>query len=304
MGLGLGLDVGGTQCRWALADAQGQVLAQGVAGSFNGQQVHSESGRRHIAGELALIARALQPRWPQEPLNLWAGVTGYDGGANAQLTSLFAKAFSGADLQLSLYNDVELTHRVSLEPGEGYLVYSGTGCIATYVDEFGHLHRVGGRGETLGDDGSGYWIGCQALRLIWRCEDDSPGFLQDSLLAQALFERIGGANWDQTRRYMELSSRGEVGRLAIAVAAVAQRDPLARDLLQRAGQELARLARLLINRHGPRPVWVTGRASMLHPLLENAFEQALPAGTVVRRTTPLVQVEAALKAAREPVRDA
>ncbi|NBW48297.1 MAG: hypothetical protein EBR46_09265, partial [Betaproteobacteria bacterium] len=91
MRLGLGLDVGGTQCRWALADAQGQVVQEGLAGSFNGQQVHTKAGRDHIAQALAAVrqvvhtaaaavaAGAAASGGQPAPVAAWAGVTGFDG---------------------------------------------------------------------------------------------------------------------------------------------------------------------------------------------------------------------------------
>lgn len=296
MRLGLGLDVGGTQCRWALADAQGQVVQEGLAGSFNGQQVHTKAGRDHIHQALASVRHVVQTASAAvagssatasggQPalVAAWAGVTGFDGQGGEALQVHLARCLGLSPGALQLYNDVELAHRVSLSKGSGYLVYAGTGCIATYLDAQDQLHRVGGRGETLGDDGSGYWIGCQALKAVWRAEDEDPGYVQDSLLAQALFQAVGGASWEDTRRFMHLASRGDVGRLALAVAAVADQDPLARGLLQSAGLELGRLAALLIRHHGPRPVWLAGGAFELHPLLQSSMVHGLPEGTRVQR---------------------
>jgi N-acetylglucosamine kinase-like BadF-type ATPase len=323
MHLGLGLDVGGTKCRWALVNSQGQLLQEGHTGSFNGQQVHTEEGRRHIYQQMAAIRAALQGVQQQVPdshasVAVWAGITGYDGpGAEGGegsgptpggdqspgdegSTSLRAQLAHGLGVSgpaVSLYNDVELAHRVSLAPGEGHLVYAGTGCIATFLDSTGRLHRVGGRGETLGDDGSGYWIGCQALKAIWRAEDEQPGFIQQSPLAKALFQAVGGARWEDTRSYMLLASRGDVGRLALAVGAVADHDDLARRVIVQAGEELARLAQLLIRHHGLHPVGYTGGAFDLHPSLAETMVNRLPVHAVVRRLKIAAHRGAALKAA-------
>lgn len=314
MFLGLGLDVGGTHCRWALANSLGQVIQEGNTGSFNGPQVHTQDGRQHMREQLSVVRAALQAaqvRQSNAPASLavWAGVTGYDGpggtgvqagdhdGSDASLHTHLADCLGVAAPLLKLYNDVELAHRVSLRPGEGHLVYAGTGCIATYLDEHDCLHRVGGRGETLGDDGSGYWIGCQALKAIWRAEDEQPGFVERSPLAQSLFQAVGGPRWEDTRRFMHLASRGEVGRLALAVAAVAEHDDLARRVIVQAGEELARLAQLLIRHHGLHPVGYTGGAFDLHPLLAETMVDRLPVNTVVRRLTIAAHRGAALKAA-------
>ncbi|MEG1055840.1 MAG: MFS transporter, partial [Janthinobacterium sp.] len=66
--------------------------------------------------------------------------------------------------------------------------------------------------------------------------------------------------WSLSRAFMYGQDRGAIGRLALAVAASADADPLALDILQRAGQELARLALALTARYGPRLPMVMGQA--------------------------------------------
>ncbi|MFZ4650553.1 MAG: BadF/BadG/BcrA/BcrD ATPase family protein [Rubrivivax sp.] len=283
-GLTLGLDVGGTQSRWALARPGGPVLAEGTAGGFSGQQVLTELGRSQIEhelrvmGEAAAAAAAALGGGPVQ--RVWAGVTGYDAASGPALGELLAAALALPAQAVRLHNDVELACRLCFAPGAGYLVYAGTGSIGVFVDEAGAMHRVGGRGGVLGDEGSGWWIAREALAAVWRHEDEQPGFLGRSPLAGALLRAIGpGAdNWAATRRFVHLASRGEFGRLALAVAAVAEEDALARQILERAGAELARLATLLVRHHGPRPVVVAGRAASLHPLIGQALHAALPDG--------------------------
>jgi N-acetylglucosamine kinase-like BadF-type ATPase len=96
---------------------------------------------------------------------------------------------------------------------------------------------------------------------------------------------------------MHLASRGDVGRLAVAVAAVADHDDLARRVIVQAGEELARLAQLLIRHHGLHPVGYTGGAFDLHPLLAATMVNKLPANAVVRRLNIAAHRGAALKAA-------
>ena len=83
--LGLGIDAGGTQTRWALARADGALLAEGAVAGFSGQQAGTPAGRELIAVELAKLLQALAPHGL--PAQVWAGVTGHDG-----------QAFAAADL--------------------------------------------------------------------------------------------------------------------------------------------------------------------------------------------------------------
>ncbi|MNT09130.1 BadF/BadG/BcrA/BcrD ATPase family protein [compost metagenome] len=179
-------------------------------------------------------------------------------------------------VDVTICNDIDIAYRDSFEPGEGYLVYAGTGSIAAWIDADGVFHRAGGRGVLLDDGGGGYWVAREALRHIWRREDEAPGSWQASPMAEAVFAQLGGSDWSLSRAFMYGQDRGAIGRLALAVAASADADPLALDILQRAGQELARLALALVSRHGPRPVVLAGRAAQLHPAIASAMRAALP----------------------------
>jgi glucosamine kinase len=294
-GLGLGLDVGGTQSRWALADAGGALIAEGSVGGFSGQQAGTAAGRDVIAAELSkLLAAVTEHGLPERA---WAGVTGHEAQAHAaaDLHRLLAAALRLDPRSLALFNDVEMAARLCFEPGGGYLVYAGTGSIGLFVDEHGAPHRVGGRGGLLGDEGSGYWIARQALAALWRGEDDAPGSAAASALGRAFAQAMGGGDWATVRRFIHEADRGRFGRLALAVAAAA-RDGEARSLalLREAGRELARLARLLIQRHGPRPLRVAGRVVLLHDAVAEAMREALPPGTALE----LRPIDAARDAAR------
>ena len=280
--LGLGLDVGGTRTRWALARASGELVAQGEAPGFSGLQVADAPGREAIADALATVwASASVSAGGGTVRGVCAGVTGFDGDSAGPLAALMASASHVDALRVRLFNDVELACRAAFAPGQGYLVYAGTGSIAAYVDEQRVLHRAGGRGGVIDDGGSGTWIAREALRQIWRKEDEAPGAWRESALAQEVFKVVGGSDWAYTRAWVYGASRGQLGELALAVAAAADRDASARAILHAAGQELARLGHALIKRHGPRALRLAGRVFELHPCIEAAVRATLPPGTAV-----------------------
>jgi N-acetylglucosamine kinase-like BadF-type ATPase len=136
----------------------------------------------------------------------------------------------------------------------------------------------------LDDGGGGFWIAREALRHIWRLEDEHPGAWESSPMAHAVFQHVGGSDWSFSRQFIYGRERGEVGKLAIAVAATAERDPAAAAILREAGRELARLAQALVNRFGPRPVALAGRAAELHPAIVETMRAALPPDTILSQT--------------------
>lgn len=280
----LGLDAGGTQTRWAVVAQDGAVLAGGELQGFSALQVHDASGRQTVAQVLDQLARQVGSVAP--PVRrVCAGVTGLgapDEPAAGVLRGLLAQALGLDSSAIHVTSDIEVAYRDVFAPGAGYLVYAGTGSIAAYFDTAGTFHRAGGRGGVLDDAGGGYWIAREALRHIWRTEDERPGAWRESVMAQRVFEQLGGSDWPTTRRFVYGGERGAMGRLALAVAAAADADPLARQILHNAGTELARLGRALSTRFGPRPLALGGRAAQLHPLVAQSLRATLPEGTELR----------------------
>ena len=262
------------------SNAPGSCTQRGILKAPLHLRLHesdSQTSLRHIFTE---IAQTLPPSLDTAGLWVRAGLTGLVGSEHQSLArDLIATVFKTDVQQVKVHNDIEIAYYSAFEAGEGYLIYAGTGSIGAYIDTQGQLHRVGGHGYILDDAGGGYWIAREALKHIWRQEDEQPGTWQTSALAQAVFAHIGGHDWQSSRQFLYQGSRGDVGRLAIAVAASADRDAQALTILHSAGKELARLAQLLCQRFGTKPLALAGRVRELHPMISDSFRQHLPAET-------------------------
>jgi N-acetylglucosamine kinase-like BadF-type ATPase len=280
-GLGLGIDAGGTQTRWALAAPGGRIVAEGTVEGLSALQMGSAAGRDAVHATFTQLAADVLQHGV--PTCARAGLTGFGGGdkTSALLQRWLAELLHLDPQAIHFCSDIEIAYRASFAPGEGYLVYAGTGSIGAFIDVDGQFHRAGGRGVVLDDGGGGFWIAREALRHIWRNEDERPGSWQDSPMAQAVFEHVGGSDWSYSRQFIYGQERGAVGKLALAVAATAERDPAAKAILHAAGAELARLAQALSGRFGARPVALSGRAAELHAIIPAAMRAALPSGTVL-----------------------
>ena len=294
-GLGLGIDAGGTQTRWALARRDGSIVAEGQVAGLSALQMGSTDGRERVRANFRELAAAALAHG--RPSRVSAGLTGF-GGDGELLQSWLGELLGLDPSAITLCNDIEIAYLDSFKPGEGYLVYAGTGSIGAWIDSSGEFHRAGGRGVVLDDGGGGFWIAREALRHIWRAEDEDPGCWERSPMARAVFDRIGGSDWSLSRQFIYGQERGEVGKLALAVAATAGHDPVAAHILEEAGRELARLAAALTRRFGPRPVVLAGRASSLHPSIAASMRAALPAEIKFTHTVGRAHHAAARIAAR------
>lgn len=297
MTLGLGIDAGGTQSRWALAGDDGHIVAEGEVPGMSALLLTSTDGRARLNATMAQIAGAVLAAG--RPRHVQAGITGLAEG-DVAMCRIIAEPFALAPAAVTIENDIVFAYRGLFEPGEGHVVYAGTGSVAAHIDASGELHRAGGRGSILDDGGGGFWIAREALRHIWRNEDERPGVWRDSPLARDVFARLGGPDWHLTRSAVYGGDRGQVGRLALAVAATAESDPVSRDILVRAGVELARLANAMVKRFGLLPVALTGRAAQMHPAIGAAMRAALVPGVDLQVRESRAHHAAARLAARTP----
>jgi glucosamine kinase len=300
--LHLGLDAGGTETRWALADSAGALQAEGVAPPLSGLMLLDDAGQAALATALQALSTALPARVSLRAA--WAGVTGLGPAQAAELATRVAQTLGLPEGAVTVASDVELAYRAAWAPGEGLLVYAGTGSIAAQLAPDGTLQRAGGRGAVIDDAGGGHWLAREALRLVWRAEDEQPGAGIATPLGRALARAVGGDDWATTRAFVYGASRGELGVLARTVATAADEgDGAALQLLQQAGRELARLAQALHRRLGPAlPVALAGRVFELHPAVEASLRDALPGVTVRRSREPAHHAAARLAAALEPSR--
>lgn len=271
--LSLGIDAGGTQTRWALAQPSGAILASGSVDGLTALHISTEKGQLLAQDIFASLAE--MTRGHGNIVSIAAGITGC-GEDISVLRDLLATVFDISGDNIVISNDISIAYRAVFQPGEGYLVYAGTGSIAAYIDQQGQFHRVGGHGFLLDDGGSGFWIARQALRQIWRAEDEQHGSANNSVMAQKVFAHIGGSDWASSKEFIYQGTRGDIGKLALAVAAAADADPAAHQLLQEAGRELARLAIALCQRFGDKPVALGGRVQELHPAIFNTMRATLP----------------------------
>ncbi len=290
----LGLDAGGSATRWALVDRTGACLARGAGPPISGH-LFDEAAVSRARDAAGAIAAAL----PGRPAGILAGITGLGAGTPAAdvARDIFAAAFAVPPAEVAIRDDLWIAYHAVFRPGEGHVVYAGTGSIGMHIAADGSIVRVGGRGPLIDDAGSAFAFGRGALAHIWQCRDDDPAFR--SPLSDAVDGVIGSADWDAHRAYVYGGGRNAVAQLAPAIAAAD--DPWVRRAMRHAGGALARLAEALVRRAGDRTVAVLGQVPDLHPEYMAAFRHAGRTLTYVRRRPDAALAAAHLAAGADAV---
>lgn len=239
----LGVDGGGSKTLVVLVGRDGTIVRRARAGGVNPlDNPDWETGLTGVLGPFAdvpglvAVAGALPSYGEVEAVSL------------AQRRALEAAMTGQRQMVL---NDVDAAQIGAFAGKPGILILSGTGSMAWARDELGRSHRVGGWGDVVGDEGSGYWIGLRILSLVSQSLD---GRIAPTALAEAVFSQLGL----DLRRPAD-SLEGWVSRLTHPRSAIAALAPLATDLaaagdsgagsiVEAAAEELARHIRA-IERH-------------------------------------------------------
>jgi N-acetylglucosamine kinase-like BadF-type ATPase len=288
----LGIDVGGTACRWVLCDAGGKEIARGAASGATGH-VFNPAERERLQNALTAVAAEVRAVTPDLG-GVAAGITGFGSVVEAEIKQMLTETFAVAPADLTVIDDIMLAYAAVFAPGEGHLVSAGTGSIGLHLGpETGYV-RVGGRGILIDDAGSGSWIALRALDETFRSLDRNGDFRELQSLADELFAITGGSDWHAVRHFVYAGDRGRIGTLATGVAKAALAgDRMALGILDAAGRELAALAKALVGRTAAKPVRFIGGVLKLHPVVTTAIREEL-AGLDVGFPT----ADAALAAAR------
>jgi N-acetylglucosamine kinase len=280
----LGVDGGGTKTVALVANWNGHILGQGVAGPSNYHTVGLESAVAAIteAAHLALEnAKLKSPKLDVASLGL-AG-TGRPGDATLMEVTL-QSAHIAAEVFVTHDAAVALAGATACEPG--VIVNAGTGAIAYGMNSKGETKRVDGWGHLIGDAGSAYDIARRALVAAFRAYD---GRGPETMLTKML------VNYFQTRTmedivglvYTHREKKQHIASAApVVVEAANKGDAVSLSILRNAGHELGLSAGTVVRGLGmsadevfpPTVAYVGGVFAGSEPAaFRDAFRQALVA---------------------------
>jgi glucosamine kinase len=238
MGLYLAIDSGGTKTRCLLAD-ETRELARASAGSVKLTRVGEVEATARLRAMLTEVSTAAGVGL-HEVTRTCAGLGGFSIDAVREWGERELASAVGGDLILCGDEDIALDG--AFEGGPGILVIAGTGSKVAGRAVDGAIYNSGGWGHAIGDEGSGYWIGQEALR---------AGFwAKDRGIATDLLDEIG-AYWSATTlgdlvgMANALPPPDFAALCPVVVRCAENSDELAVAVLERAGDELADLVGLV-----------------------------------------------------------
>ena len=233
----IGVDCGGTKTEAAAYDTFGNLLVSNTAGVGN-VVVDYDKGLQNIKKAIFSVVNQLKS---DTCLRMTIGIAGIDsGGLRESITS----DLSDIKSPITLLNDGQLAHYSILKGCEGMTLTAGTGSVVLGLRE-NQFYRVGGWGHLLGDQGSAFDIAKQGIQQVLLEEDSGLEYssLSESILA---FFEVHNALM-LTKKVYQLD-KGEIAAVAVVIAERAEKDQLAKDIINRVGISLGCLLDRMINR--------------------------------------------------------
>jgi N-acetylglucosamine kinase-like BadF-type ATPase len=257
----LAIDAGGTHTRAVIATAgegDPRIIGTGRAGPANWTTMGPEPCARAV-GEAAAAALAQAGLSTSAVARAVVAMAGYYPPWH-ETEAREALAAVVPEVPLRLEPDLVAAWAGATSGRPGIALVAGTGAVAYGRDAAGRAARAGGWGPLFGDEGSGYWIGCEALRAAARALDGRGpsdfgswilGFGLLTALTPIQNPRTKIQNREEALRavYRDGWSREQIAALSVVVTRHASEgDMVALRILERAAAELGVLVEAVARR--------------------------------------------------------
>ena len=190
---------------------------------------------------------------------------------------------------------IESNARIALEGAfsgkPGIVVIAGTGSIVYGKDDRERIYRAGGWGRLIGDEGSGYAIGRDALHTLAKVLD---GYDEKTKLIKLFDEKFGFGSQDVILDAIYKENYDFASVVPIVMEAASSGDPIAKKILIRASSDLVEAIKIVVLKMNKGKKSVPKRSlSFLGELLvkDNFYSRKIR--SVLKREVPLVSYRGA-----------
>lgn len=239
----LGIDAGGTKTVALLADEQGRIVGDGRGPGANLQTAGELEVEKVLHGviDAALGRRAVTPK------AICVGMAGVDRADDHRTVTAIMRRLSRKSHTL-VVNDALIALVAGAGDQPGIVIVSGTGSIVYGRNGRHEAARAGGWGPLLADEGSGFWLGREALVAVMRAADGrGPATgLTDRVFAHFQVSRPDELVTIVYGRDLPRQRIAEIGPLV--QCGVDDGDAVALRIAERAADELGRAAATVAER--------------------------------------------------------
>lgn len=250
-----GIDGGGTKTKICCRDLQGNQISEAQFGPFNLNSIGPDKFRELMA-QIGAYLNSVG--------NCRAVCMGSAGISNSVMVEIVTEAMANAGIKnWQLVGDQVIALHGALDGKEGISVIAGTGSICFGRGTDGTQARSGGWGHLIGDEGSGYALGRDAVRAVALAWD---GCGPETMLTGLLAERFALDTQSKIISYVYGADKSRLAALSRLVEdAAADGDAVALEIIRKNARELSRLVAAVGRRLGLE----APKVAMLGGMLEN-----------------------------------
>lgn len=229
----IGVDGGGTKNAVRIESPKGDLLYEGIHVGCNINVSAPEALHHYVACiESALSEAALSKR---DCVALCIGMAGASQKNNQEKTERVIRSI-GFTCPVIITDDGSAALYGAFEDQPGIILISGTGSICYGKSSGDELHRCGGWGHLVGDEGSGFFVGRDVINAVLKSMD---GRGPRTVLSGLLSEQYQLSTPEQILHYTYQGGKSAISALApLCEKAVVEGDTTALLILNRAAKEL------------------------------------------------------------------
>ena len=160
-----------------------------------------------------------------------------------------------------LVGDHEIALEGAFNGGEGIILIAGTGSICFGKKSDGTIERSGGWGHILGDEGSGYALGRDALALVARMLD---GYEEDTLIYSYISTCLGLKDRSSIISYVYSNDKSAMASVAPLVERAAKEgDEKALCIIKDNARKLSEIVKSVRDKLGPGDKFITFHGGLI-----------------------------------------
>lgn len=274
----VGADIGATSTKALAITEDGTTIGRGRSGGANPNSHPPDVAAKRVAEAIRDALGGADGATVQACVLGLAGVSKF---SDAAVVEEFENALRqiGLTCGITAVSDAEVAYASATAAPDGTVLVGGTGSVVARIVDRRKTTQIGGWGWLLGDEGSAFWIGREAVRATLRVlqGSDRVGPLAHAVLAEALGESTVEDRWLLFSRLITAMNGVAPIRLATYAGLVSEHaaaDPVAEGIVAEAARLLADQARTAREPGERTPVVLAG--SVIGP--------ASPVGVAVRES--------------------
>lgn len=161
-----GIDGGGTTTKVVVCNRDGEIVYSFLTGTIN----HYGAGIAKVTENFQVIAAHLLDYFGCLPGNIFTGNSALSNKISQEVIQELTSGVFGTS-KVHFHSDVYIALLGFTLGKPGAVLISGTGSMACGIDTAGAYHTVGGWGQVLGDEGSGYHMAQAGMKAALRAYD-------------------------------------------------------------------------------------------------------------------------------------